>query len=212
MTEFKHLSKEAADIDVKLTDAQINSFFQYAELLLEWNQKMSLTGIIEPVAIRQKHFLDSISCWPLMKTSTTSRVIDVGTGAGFPGLVLKILQPDMHLTLVESVTKKTNFLAHIVQELDLQNVIILDERAEAVGQLPEHREQYDWAVARAVAKMPVLAEYLLPLVKVGGGMLAQKGESAAEETESAQNAIAQCGGTTQAVEKMDIPGSDYARY
>lgn len=132
--------------------------------------------------------------------------MDVGTGAGFPGIPLKIALPKMQLTLVESVGKKAAFCQHIVDTLKLEKVTVLHARAEELGQHKDHRECYDWAVARAVANLPVLAEYLLPLVRVGGGMLAQKGESAIAETHAAERAIRVLGGQLRQVRKVELPG------
>ena len=156
--------------------------------------------------IRSKHFLDSLSCSLAWKSAQPRRLIDVGTGAGFPGIVLKIIYPAMKLTLVESVGKKAKFCSHIVQILELENVEILSERAEDVGRNPAHREKYDWAVARAVAAMPVLVEYLLPLVKVGGGVLAQKGESGPAEVNAAAKALKLLGGRLRQLHKVELPG------
>ena len=158
--------------DIQLDDQQAAAFERYAAELAAWNRRINLTAITEPGEVRVKHFLDSLSCLPAMRQTDFSRIIDVGTGAGFPGIPLKIALPDIQLTLIESVGKKTAFLAHIVQVLGLDGVEILTARAEDVGRMPDHRESYDWALARAVAPVNVLAEYLLPLLKVGGHMLA----------------------------------------
>ena len=184
----------------------------YERELLEWNEKFNLTAIRDVEAIRAKHFLDSISCTLAWKEQPPRRLIDVGTGAGFPGIVLKILYPAMKLTLVESVGKKANFCQHIVEKLALENVDILSARAEEVGQLPAHREKYDWAVARAVAALPILAEYLLPLVKMKGGMLAQKGESGPAEVQSADKALKILGGRVRQLIHVTLPGVVDERY
>jgi 16S rRNA (guanine527-N7)-methyltransferase len=136
----------------------------------------------------------------------TGRVVDVGTGAGFPGLVLKILRPDIELVLVESVEKKAGFCRTVVDELGLKGVAVLTERAEALGQDPAHRESYDWAVARAVAAMPVLAEYLLPLVRVGGRALAQKGAGGPAEAQDAASAFETLGGALKSHREAHLPG------
>ena len=184
----------------------------YEHELLEWNAKFNLTAIRDVEGIRIKHFLDSLSTVLAWKTTPPARLIDIGTGAGFPGLVLKILYPAMRLTLVESVGKKATFCQHIIKTLGLENVEVLTLRAEDVGQMPFHREKYDWAVARAVAAMPVLAEYLLPLVKVGGGILAQKGESGPAEAQSAEKAFKLLGGELRHLVKVELPGVADERY
>lgn len=140
------------------------------------------------------------------------RVIDVGTGAGFPGLPLKIIVPEMRLTLVESVGKKADFCRHIVNSLGLSGVEIIQDRAEALGHLPRHRQQYDWALARAVAVMPALVEYLLPLVRVGGAALAMKGENAPAEAHSAEHALHLLGGRLRKLTPVTLPGVVEERY
>ena len=141
-----------------------------------------------------------------MKSAPPGRLIDIGTGAGFPGIPLKIFFPTMQLTLVESVGKKAGFCSHIVDKLGLTQVEVLTLRAEEAGQLPKHREKYDWAVARAVASLPILLEYLLPLVKIGGSMLAQKGESAHSEAQSAEKASRILGGRLKHIIPVTLPG------
>src|SRR3990172_6765876 len=137
-------------LGVQLDASQLAAFDRYARELAEWNQRFNLTTITDPAQVRVKHFLDSLSCWLGMRGSLANRVMDVGSGAGFPGLVLKILRPAMPLTLVESTRKKASFLEHMVQVLYLRNVEIIAKRTEEIGQLREHRESYDWTLARAV--------------------------------------------------------------
>jgi 16S rRNA (guanine527-N7)-methyltransferase len=197
---------------IQLSDAQLAAFDLYERELIEWNQRFNLTSITEPAQVRTKHFLDSLSCWLAMSDQAPARVIDVGTGAGFPGLPLKILQPRIQLTLVEATAKKAGFLNHMVQVLRLEKAAVVAKRAEEAGLLPEHREVYDCAVARALAPMPVLAEYLLPFVKVGGLAVAQKGKGAAEETKQAEKAIGALGGKLKAMMPVSIPGLEEERW
>ena len=195
-----------------LSSKQMAQLTAYERELLEWNEKFNLTAIRDVEGIRAKHFLDSFSCTLAWKDQAPRRLVDVGTGAGFPGIILKILYPGMKLTLVESVGKKANFCAHIIKILGLENVEILSARAEDVGQNSTHREKYDWAVARAVATLPVLTEYLLPLVKVGGGILAQKGQSGPAEVQAAEKALKLLGGRLRHLIKVELPGVADERY
>jgi 16S rRNA (guanine527-N7)-methyltransferase len=189
-----------------LTLPQQKAFEVYESELMSWNEKFNLTAIRDLEGIRIKHFLDSLSCLSIMKSLKDERIIDVGTGAGFPGIPLKIVCPDIKLTLVESVGKKAGFCQHIVDSLHLENVTILTLRAEEVGRLPNHRAQYDWALARAVANLPILSEYLIPLLKIGGTMLAQKGESAHAEAQASENAFKLLGAELKRIEKIILPG------
>ncbi len=188
------------------------SLIAYEKELLEWNQKFNLTAIRDSESIRTKHFLDSFSCVLAWKANPPSRLIDVGTGAGFPGIPLKILYPNLKLTLVESVGKKVTFCRHIVQVLGLEQVEVIQARAEDLGQDAKHREKYDWAVARAVANLNVLSEYLIPLAKVGGTVLAQKGESGPAEAQSAERAMQVLGGKLKQLIPVNLPGVVDDRY
>ena len=202
-------------LNLDLTPAQLNSFRLYAEELAAWNEKFNLTAIKEPKDVEIKHFADSLSCLLAIRaTQHGMRLIDVGTGAGFPGVPLKIVCPDIKITLVESVGKKVKFLNHLIEKLELKNVIVIQSRAEEIGQQAEHRERYDWAVARAVAVMPILLEYLLPLVKVGGKVLAQKGESAPAEAQAkeAEKAARILGGTLEQIKQVELPTIVEPRY
>jgi len=192
--------------NVHLTGRQVIALTTYERELIEWNQKFNLTAIRDVAGIRTKHFLDSFSCVLAWKANPPANLIDIGTGAGFPGIPLKIIYPNTKVTLVESVGKKAMLCQHIVRLLGLEGVDVINARAEDLGQMREHREGYDWGVARAVANMRVLAEYLLPLVHVGGRMLAQKGESGPAEVHAAENAIKFLGGEVRQLLPVTLPG------
>jgi 16S rRNA (guanine527-N7)-methyltransferase len=210
---MERLKKSAQELfGLNLSSRQMGQLEQYEQVLLEWNEKFNLTAIRDSEGVQLKHFLDSLSCTLAWRGVAPTRLIDIGTGAGFPGLVLKILYPGMRLTLVDSVGKKVEFCRHVTEILDLEHVELVTGRAEELGQNPAYRERFDWAVARAVAGLPVLAEYLLPLVKVGGGMLAQKGESGPAEAQAAEKALRILGGHLRKLEKVTLPGVADERY
>lgn len=210
MDKFAHDAQ--ALFNVHITGRQVMALLTYEKELIEWNQKFNLTAIRDSESIRTKHFLDSFSCVLAWKASPPEHLIDVGTGAGFPGIPLKILYPNLRLTLVESVGKKAMFCQHIVRVLGLEHVDVIQTRAEALGQSPQHREKYDWAVARAVANLNVLGEYLLPLVRVGGMALAQKSESGPAEAQSAEKAMELLGGKLKQLIPVNLPGVADDRY
>jgi 16S rRNA (guanine527-N7)-methyltransferase len=199
------LATIAATWGLHLGQRQLAQFVTYAAELQRWNQRINLTAISDEHGIVMRHFLDSLRC-ALSWGRAPSRLVDVGAGAGFPGLPLKILDPDLHLTLIESVEKKAAFLRHIVAELSMSDVDVVVGRAETVGRNKAYREQYDVAVARAVADLRVLAEYCLPLCRVGGRFLAPKGAQNAHELAGAQKAIDLLGGRIAAMEEVDLPG------
>ena len=199
-------------VGLRLSRGQLAQLAHYERELMIWNERFNLTAIRNAEEIHTKHFLDSFTCLLAVRDNPPARLVDVGTGAGFPGIVLKIASPGMHLTLVESVGKKANFCRHIVHSLELENVNVAQERVEVLGQMPAFREQYDLAVARAVASMPVLAEYLLPLVRVGGVMVAMKGESGPAEAHSAERAITILGGHLRQLVPVTLPGVAEERY
>jgi 16S rRNA (guanine527-N7)-methyltransferase len=198
--------------NVHMSGRQVTSFATYEKELLEWNSKFNLTAIRDVESIRTKHFLDSLSCVLAWKSTSPNRLIDVGTGAGFPGIPLKIIYPTLKLTLVESVGKKARFCEHMVRLLALEQVEVIQARAEDLGQDTRHREKYDWAVARAVANLNVLSEYLMPFVRVGGTVLAQKGESGPAEAQSAEGAMKILGGKLKQLIPVHLPGVADDRY
>lgn len=210
---MEKLVREAQELfNVHITGRQVMALITYEKELMEWNQKFNLTAIRDVESIRTKHFLDSFSCVLAWKANPPNSLIDVGTGAGFPGLALKILYPNLKLTVVDSIGKKAMFCQHIVRTLGLEGVQVIQSRAEDLGQNKNHREAYDWAVARAVANLNVLSEYLLPLVRVGGTILAQKGESAHAEAKSAGKAMKLMGGKLRELIPVKLPNVEEDRY
>lgn len=203
-------------LNLGLNPTQVAAFQAYADELQAWNERVNLTAIKDSASIQVKHFLDSLSVLKALSRPRAGegglKLMDVGTGAGFPGLPLKIVCPDLRLTLVEATGKKIAFCEHIITTLKLSGVTVVKARAEEIGQDPAHREHYDWVVARAVAEMPVLAEYLLPLVKRGGHALAQKGEAAPVETQTAENAIKKLGGELEQLIPIELPGVVETRF
>ena len=197
---------------VKLSEKQQEQFRTYEALLLDWNSKINLTAVRDSEGIRIKHFLDSLSCVPVLGDMNGRSLIDIGTGAGFPGIPLRIFYPELKLTLVDSVGKKADFCQLAVNTLHLKDVKVLKDRSEELGADKAHRERYDAAAARAVAGLPVLCEYLLPLVKTGGQMLAMKGETAPEETRTAAAAIQKLGGGEPALSEVHLPGVEGQRF
>jgi 16S rRNA (guanine527-N7)-methyltransferase len=201
-----HLVKSSRELlGVELSPEVQRAFSLYADHLLEWNTSVNLTAITAPEAIEMRHFLDSLSVVLAGPFASGQRVVDVGSGAGFPGLPLRLVYPQIELTLLEATTKKTRFLEHIVTLLNLSNVRILNARAEDAGQDTGSREKFDVVLARAVAPMPVLGEYMLPLCKVGGRCIALKGENAAAETQQAESALRILGGRLERMIRVELP-------
>lgn len=184
---------------------QTEQFARYYEMLLEWNEKMNLTTLIAPEDVAVKHIIDSLSCYDEKFFPANAAVVDVGTGAGFPGLPLKIWRPDISLFLLDSVAKRLNFLVAVARELGLE-IKILHGRAEDAGREKSYREKFDVAVSRAVARLPVLAEYALPLVKTGGYFLAMKGAKYEEELDFGRAAIKKLGGGKPTARQIKLPG------
>lgn len=192
-------------LGISLTQKQNQQLLAFMDLLLEYNQKFNLTSIVEPQEVRIKHFYDSLllvgaSVWP-----AKGKVADLGTGAGFPGIPLKIVCPDIELVLMDASAKKIGFINVAIEQLGLNKVEAIHIRAEDAGQSAKYRESFDWLVTRALAPMPVLAEYALPLVKVGGYMAAYKGPGWQEELTSSQKAISLLGGVYHDVYEKMLP-------
>jgi 16S rRNA (guanine527-N7)-methyltransferase len=200
-------------LGLTLTRRQRQAFYLYYQELLSWNARFNLTAITDSEGVQIRHFLDSLSCLLAIRDVQRGQsLIDVGSGAGFPGLPLKIVYPSLRLTLLEATGKKTDFLRHVVDLLELRDVTVIHNRAEQIGQDPLHREAYDWVTARAVAAMPTLIEYLLPLCRLGGHCVAQKGEDAAAEVASAEPAVLLLGGYLNRLVRVELPGLAETRY
>ena len=198
-TEFAEIFNKE---NIPVSAEQYSSFKTYAELLMEWNQKMNLTAITDKHGITVKHFLDSVLPLKILDLPVGASLIDVGTGAGFPGLPLKIMRPDIKLTLLDSLNKRVNFLSEVCKALEL-DVPCIHARAEETGRDKNYREQYDFSAARAVAAMPVLTEYCLPYVKIGGMFAALKGRS--ENYKDSENAVKILGGEISDVKEYTLP-------
>ena len=188
-----------------LNDKQIEKFKTYFDLLIEWNNKINLTSIVEENEVITKHFADSLSILKYIKNN--SKIIDVGTGAGFPGIPLKISNNTLEITLLDSLNKRINFLNLIIEKLNLENIETIHGRAEDFGHDIKHREKYDYAVCRAVAKLNVLAEYMLPYLKVGGTFICMKGPNIEEEIEIAQKALKILCGKIEKIESFELEGN-----
>lgn len=205
MIDKNRLEAKCAALGIALTGSMLDALDQYAEILVEYNQKVNLTAITDPEGIEDKHFADSLLLANLPETA--GKLVDVGTGAGFPGVVAKIFKPELQLTLMEPTGKRVEFLKYVCAQLGLSGVEFAKERAEEAAR-KVWREQFDVATARGVAALPMLSEYCLPLVKVGGVFLAMKGPGAAEELAESGAALKKLGGKGSGVAEFHLPGGD----
>ncbi len=196
---------------VELTPRQLEQFEKYYEILVEWNEKMNLTAITDKPEVYLKHFYDSLTAAFYYDFTKPLSLCDVGAGAGFPSIPLKIAFPGLNVTIVDSLNKRITFLGHLSRELELDHVSFIHDRAETFGQKREHREQYDVVTARAVARMSVLSELCLPLVKTGGTFIAMKAANAAEELDQGKKAIAVLGGKVEKIHSFTLPFEESER-
>lgn len=203
----------AESLGISLSEEQIEKFYSYYELLNEWNKVMNLTAIIELEDVIHKHFIDSLSLVMAIKKigEKESRLIDVGTGAGFPGLPLKIIYPKISVVLLDSLNKRVRFLQEVIDKLNLTGIEAVHGRAEDLGRNPEYREKFDYCVSRAVANMSTLSEYCVPFVKTGGIFVAYKSGKVHEEIERGRKAVEIFGGEIEKVEKFILYGTDAER-
>ncbi|MBQ2088525.1 MAG: 16S rRNA (guanine(527)-N(7))-methyltransferase RsmG [Selenomonas sp.] len=207
----EELQKAAAEYGINLSETQIAQYNRYFELLIEWNEKINLTAITAPKDVAIKHIIDSITAYDAALFQAGTNVIDVGTGAGFPGLPLKIFCPEIKLTLMDSLNKRIKFLQTVVEELGLKDVECVHARAEEGARNKKYRESFDIAVSRAVARLPILCEYCLPFVKKGGHFIALKGMQYNDEAEEAVKAIKVMGGSRTEIRPVKLPEIDDKR-
>lgn len=205
----KKISNYLDEIQIKLNDKQLMQFYKYMNLLIEWNKKINLTSIIEPEEIIIKHFVDSVIISKYIEKGL--KVIDVGTGAGFPGIPLKIVRDDIEIVLLDSLNKRVNFLNEVIKDIKLEKIQTIHARVEEFAKNKKYRENFDAVISRAVANMSTLSEYMLPLTKVGGKMLSMKGPDFEKEIENSKKAISILGGEIEKIDEYQLPKTEMKR-
>ncbi len=205
---FNIMKEACEDIGLDFNENKYNQFVIYKDLLKEWNEKINLTAITDDTQIFIKHFVDSIEIFKFPFLKTAKNIIDVGTGAGFPGLPMKIVKPDLNLVLLDSLNKRINFLNEVIKELSLENIKTIHSRAEDLSRERLYRESFDASVSRAVANLSVLCELCIPYIKVGGYFVALKGPAITEELKAAEKAISVLGGKLEKVIQVKISDTD----
>ena len=208
--EFSQLMIDyGKEINIVFTEEQLQKFYQYMNLLIEWNEKINLTAIVEPKEIILKHFIDSLTI--IKYIGPNKSVIDIGTGAGFPGIPIKIVREDLKITLLDSLNKRINFLNEVIKDLGLKNIATVHARIEEYAKNKQYREQYDVATSRAVANLTTLSEYMLPMVVLKGMAICMKGSEISEEISKSKNSIKILGGEIVHIEEFTLPKSDHKR-
>lgn len=205
------LKKQLKALDINLSDKQIDKFIRYRDLILEWNKKMNLTAITEEKEMVNKHFIDCLALAKYTNLRSDASVIDIGTGAGFPGIPMKILYPDLKITLLDSLNKRITFLKTVVKDLELSDVELIHGRAEDFGQNVQYRERFDYTFSRAVASLNILSEYSLPFLKIGGKFIPMKSKKSDEEIENSKKALEILGGKLISEKDFVIPNTDLYR-
>ena len=203
------LTKQCDELKLKIDEKMQEQFYTYMKLLIKWNENINLTAITEPKEVLQKHFIDSLTILPYIEEN--SSIIDVGTGAGFPGIPIKIANMSIKVTLLDALNKRLNFLQDVINNLQLSNIETIHSRAEEAGRNKELRQGFDIATSRAVAPLNILVEYLLPLVKIGGKCICMKGSNIEEEINNSKKAIEVLGGKIEKIEEFFLPNSDIKR-
>ncbi len=208
--EFSGIMLEyGKEINIMFTEEQLQKFYNYMNILLEWNQKMNLTAIVDPKEIIIKHFIDSLTC--VKYINQNKKVIDIGTGAGFPGIPIKIIRKDLEITLLDSLNKRIQFLNEVIKYLKLESIETTHARVEEYAKNKKYRESYDIVTSRAVANLTTLSEYMLPLVKVNGIAICMKGSDIKEEILKSEKAINVLGGKIKKTDEFELPKTDYKR-
>ena len=203
------MNENLKELDIELSEKQLKQFYDYMNILIEWNKVMNLTNIIEPEEVIKKHFIDSLTVLKHIKEDDS--IIDVGTGAGFPGIPIKIAYPKTKITLLDSLNKRIKFLDEVINKLELKDIKTIHGRAEEFAHNNNYRENYNIAIARAVASLNVLSEYLLPFVKVGRHAIGMKGTKGKEEAIEGENAIKILGGKIKEIQEFELPKTDIYR-
>ena len=208
--EFKEeMNKQIKSLQIKLNEEQMKAFYNFMNLLIEKNKEMNLTGITEPKEVILKHFIDSLTISKYIKNN--KKVIDVGTGAGFPGVPLKIQNNSLEICLLDSLNKRISFLDEVIEENNIMRIEAIHGRAEEFGQNKEYREQFDYAVSRAVAPLNILLEYMLPFVNIGGMCICMKGNLSEDELKESKNAINILGGELKKTERFQLADTENKR-
>lgn len=208
--EFSNLMIDyGKEINIVFTEEQLQKFYKYMNLLIEWNEKINLTAIVEPKEIILKHFIDSLTIIKYIELNKS--VIDIGTGAGFPGIPIKIMREDLDITLLDSLNKRIHFLNEVIQKLELKNITAVHARIEEYAKNKQYRETFDIATSRAVANMTTLSEYMLPMVALEGKAICMKGSEISDEISKSKNSIKVLGGEIAKIEEFTLPKSDNKR-
>lgn len=207
----RFLQEKLGMLSVEVNKEKIDQFNQFYDILVEWNKVMNLTAITDYKDVVEKHFLDSLSIERILNLDGIKTVMDVGTGAGFPGIPLKIIYPELKVTLLDSLNKRVKFLNEVIRQLELKNIDAIHGRAEDIGKNENYREKYDLCVSRAVANLATLSEYCMPFVKVGGVFVSYKSGDIDEEVLKSKKAVSLFGGKIEEVVKFQLPGTDINR-